>query len=107
MLLPLPGRWVDYLHEAFLALKANKLRSFLSILGVVIGVAAVIAMLAVGTGAQRQVEQSLATLGTNLLSVRTSFHSQGIALGSDTVTRLNLEDLEAIKNLNDYADTRN
>jgi len=99
MLLPLPGRWVDYLHEAFLALKANKLRSFLSILGVVIGVAAVIAMLAVGTGAQRQVEQSLATLGTNLLSVRTSFHSQGIALGSDTVTRLNLEDLEAIKNL--------
>ncbi|MFA6548324.1 MAG: ABC transporter permease [Candidatus Margulisiibacteriota bacterium] len=99
MIFSLSGRWRDYLHEAFLALKANKLRSFLSILGVVIGVAAVIAMLAVGTGAQKQVEQSLAALGTNLLSVRTSSRSQGIALGSDTPTRFNLEDLEAIKGL--------
>ncbi len=93
------SRLANYFHEAYLSLLTAKLRSFLSILGVVIGVAAVIAMLAVGTGAQRQVERSLAALGTNLLSVRTSFRQAGISLGADTVTRFNLADLEALKGI--------
>ncbi len=90
-------RLANYFHEAYLSLLTSKLRSFLSILGVVIGVAAVIAMLAVGSGAQRQVERSLAALGTNLLSVRTSFRQAGISLGTDSVTRFTLTDLEALK----------
>jgi len=92
-------RLANYLKEAYYSLLASKLRSFLSILGVVIGVAAVIAMLSIGTGAQKQVEKTLASLGTNLLSVRTSFRQAGIAMGADTVTRFTLNDLEALKKL--------
>lgn len=93
------GRLANYFNEAYLSLLTNKLRSFLSILGVVIGVGAVIAMLAIGFGAQKQVERSLAALGTNLLSVRTAPRQQGIALGADSVTRFTLEDLTALKTL--------
>jgi macrolide transport system ATP-binding/permease protein len=100
------GHWIfalaglkNYCYEASLSLMASKLRSFLSILGVMIGVAAVIAMLAMGTGAQRQVEQTMASLGTNLLMVSTSFRPGGIALGADSVTRFTVEDFEAIKRI--------
>jgi macrolide transport system ATP-binding/permease protein len=49
---------------------ANKVRSGLSMLGILIGVAAVIAMLALGKGAQQSIEAQLASMGSNLLSVR-------------------------------------
>ena len=94
-----PAAIKNYIYEAILSLAANTLRSFLSILGVMIGVAAVIAMLAMGTGAQKQVEQTMASLGTNLLMVSTSFRSRGIALGADSVTRFTFEDLTAIKKI--------
>jgi len=90
---------LNYSHEAILSLSANKLRSFLSILGVLIGVSAVIAMLAIGSGAQKQVEDSLSSMGSNLLMVTASFRNRGIALGSSSVTRFTFEDLTAIKKL--------
>lgn len=92
-------RLEDYGRGAMSSLAENKLRSFLSVLGVTVGVAAVIAMLAIGFGAQKQVEKSLAALGTNLLTVRSVSRSQGIALGADAATRFTLEDLEALKRL--------
>jgi putative ABC transport system permease protein len=49
------------------ALRANKLRSFLTMLGIVIGVSAVIAMVALGRGAQRSVKERIAQLGTTVL----------------------------------------
>jgi putative ABC transport system permease protein len=52
------------------AIRANKLRSFLTALGIIIGIAAVITMVALGEGAQRSVEQRLQGLGTNVLTVR-------------------------------------
>ncbi|MCX8024542.1 MAG: ABC transporter permease, partial [Thermanaerothrix sp.] len=55
--------------EALESLSANKLRSGLTILGIVIGVAAVIAMLAVGTGAQDVITGSISGLGSNLLFI--------------------------------------
>ncbi|MGH7443818.1 MAG: ABC transporter permease, partial [Longimicrobiales bacterium] len=55
---------------ALSAIRANKMRSFLTMLGVIIGIAAVITMVALGEGAQRQVEAQLASLGTNVLTVR-------------------------------------
>ena len=94
---------LNYAHESMLSLFANKLRSFLSILGVLIGVAAVIAMLAIGTGAQRSVQQSLAAMGSNLLMVRANFSQRGISLGSDTVTRFTFEDLTALKKIEGVA----
>ncbi|MEW5941515.1 MAG: ABC transporter permease, partial [Chloroflexota bacterium] len=55
--------------EALESLASNKLRSGLTVLGIVIGVAAVIAMLAVGTGAQDSITGSISGIGTNLLFV--------------------------------------
>ena len=51
------------------AIRGNKLRSFLTMLGIVIGVSAVITMVALGTGAQKAVQDQIEALGTNLLSV--------------------------------------
>ncbi|OGC24906.1 MacB family efflux pump subunit [candidate division WOR-1 bacterium RIFOXYB2_FULL_42_35] len=93
------GRLKDYCYEATLSLLNNKLRSFLSILGVMIGVAAVITMLALGTGAQKAMEKTLSGLGTNLLMVRTSQRSHGISLGSDSVTRFTFADLAVIEQI--------
>ncbi len=54
---------------AFKSLMANKLRSVLAMLGIIIGVAAVIAMLAIGTGAKQQVLDRISAMGTNLLYI--------------------------------------
>ena len=89
----------NYIVEAGITLLSNKLRSFLSILGVMIGVAAVIAMLAIGNGANQQVQQSLSALGTNLIMVRTSFTQRGISMGMDTATRFTFADYEALKKI--------
>jgi putative ABC transport system permease protein len=79
------------------ALRANKLRSLLTMLGIVIGVAAVIAMVALGRGAQESVNQRIAALGTTLLSVRAGqgFGPGGVASGDRA--ELTLEDAWAIE----------
>ena len=60
---------LNILLSAFRALQRNKMRSFLTMLGIIIGVAAVIAMLAIGQGAEFSVEQQITALGTNVLIV--------------------------------------
>ena len=62
---------------ALASLKHNKLRSALTILGVIIGVAAVIVMVGIGEGAKRRVARDIQGLGTNLLVVRPEFSSKG------------------------------
>ncbi len=89
----------NYCYEAVLSIINNKLRSVLSILGVMIGVAAVITMLALGTGAQRSMEETLASLGTNLLMVRAPHRARGISLGAEGPTRFTFADLEAVKRI--------
>jgi macrolide transport system ATP-binding/permease protein len=89
----------NYTYEAYLSIVNNKLRSMLSILGVMIGVAAVITMLALGTGARRNMEETLSSLGTNLLMVRASFRGRGVSLGTQGPTRFNFADLEALKRI--------
>jgi macrolide transport system ATP-binding/permease protein len=89
----------NYCYEAYLSIVNNKLRSILSILGVMIGVAAVIAMLALGTGAKRSMEKTLASLGTNLLSVRAQRRAAGVSLGTEGPTRFTFADLEALKRI--------
>ena len=93
----------DYLRQAVSAMLSHRMRAFLSILGILIGVAAVIAMLAIGEGSKEAIEKQLASLGSNLLMVRPgSVKSGGIAAQAGTTTRFTLQDVTAIKKLNDY-----
>ncbi len=80
------------------ALKANKMRSALTMLGIVIGVAAVIAMLALGSGARKKVSEEIASMGSNLLVVISGAVSSGGArMGAGTDPTLSLSDAEAIE----------
>ena len=80
------------------ALIANKARSALTMLGIIIGVAAVIAMLAVGTGASKKISDQISTMGSNLLMVMPgSSTSGGIRMGGGSQQTLTLSDAEAIK----------
>ena len=85
-------------RQALRALLANKVRAGLSMLGIVIGVAAVIAMLALGAGARQAIQAQLASLGSNLLSVRPGARqSGGVALEAGSVTRFTMEDATDIQ----------
>lgn len=89
---------VEYFHQGYRTLMANKVRTFLSMLGVTIGVAAVVAMLAIGKGAQNAIQQQLANLGSNLLVLRPGAVSRGrVQLETGATTRLTLEDAVAIR----------
>jgi putative ABC transport system permease protein len=92
------------LYEAWHAMGANRLRSFLTMLGMMIGVAAVIMMLAVGQGAQFMVDQSIASMGSNLFIVLSgSTTSGGVRLGTGATPRLTTGDAEAISELGSIA----
>jgi len=93
----------DYLRQAVSAMLSHRMRAFLSILGILIGVAAVIAMLAIGQGSKESIEKQLASLGSNLLMVRPgATKSGGIASQAGATTRFTLQDVTAIKKLGDY-----
>src|SRR5688500_18824173 len=84
------------------ALRANKLRSFLTMLGIVIGVAAVIAMIALGRGAQKAVNERIAALGTTLLTVTPGqIFGRGVAAEAGRA-RLTMEDAEALADTGGY-----
>ena len=78
---------------------AHKLRSFLTVLGIIIGVASVIALLAIGQGAQNQIISSIESLGANLVQISPGFSmGQGGVRGSGPATMLTFEDAVAIEN---------
>ena len=86
------------LRVAFRSLARNKLRTVLTMLGIIIGVAAVIAMLSVGQGAKSAVEGSIASLGTNVINVYPGGQSQGGVRGeAGTTSRFTEDDVEAIR----------
>ena len=81
---------------AFGALRINKLRSALTMLGIIIGVAAVIAMIAVGTGAQARIQEQIASIGSNVIIVLSgSITSSGIRMGTGNAQTLTEEDAKA------------
>jgi putative ABC transport system permease protein len=82
---------------AFRALQRNKIRSILTMLGIIIGVASVIAMISLGQGAQRQVQEQIESMGSNMLVVMAgSLKTRGMQSGAGTTTTLMPEDYETI-----------
>ena len=83
---------------AFRALGRNKMRSFLTALGIIIGVGAVIAMISIGEGAKRGIEDRFASMGTNLLFVSPGSQNQrGVHGGWGSMTTLKEDDAVAIE----------
>lgn len=89
----------DYIRQGMRSLANNKVRTSLSMLGIMIGVAAVVTIVAIGSGAKEEMRKQLASLGSNLLVVRTgAVRVQGVAQAAGATTRLTINDVNAIKN---------
>ena len=91
-------RFPNLVLQAFRNLAGNKVRTGLSMLGILIGVAAVIAMLALGNGARQAIRQQLAALGSNALMLMPGApRMQGVAGQAGSVSRITVEDIDAVK----------
>jgi putative ABC transport system permease protein len=91
-------RLLASLRIALRALMVNKMRSALTMLGIIIGVSAVIAMIAVGSGAKKRIEEQIAGMGSNLIMVMSgSSTSGGLRFGAGTVPTLTVEDARAMQ----------
>ena len=90
-------RLLEPFREGLRSIAVNKLRSSLTMLGVIIGVAAVIAMVAIGNGASERVRQTVLSLGSNLITVSPQFQTQGTLRAAGTASLdLTLDDMEAL-----------
>jgi putative ABC transport system permease protein len=93
-------KYADLMEETYIALSINKARSALTILGIVIGIASVIAMTAIGQGAQQSIESSITSAGSNLLYV-TPGQQRGVGMqvssGRGSAQSLTQEDADAVQ----------
>jgi len=88
----------DLLKETLLSLSSNKVRSGLTILGIVIGIASVITMVAIGQGAQSSIEARIQSIGSNLIIVTPGARrSEGVSFGQGSSQSLKLDDANAIR----------
>ncbi|HBM46222.1 MAG: ABC transporter, permease protein [Parcubacteria group bacterium GW2011_GWF2_38_76] len=91
---------IDLLHETYSALSSNRVRSGLTMLGIIIGISSVIAMVSIGQGAQNTIESSINSIGSNLLVV-TPGAQKGpgvmISAGRGSAKSITLSDAEIIK----------
>ncbi|MGE5411473.1 MAG: ABC transporter permease, partial [Clostridiales bacterium] len=90
-------KWSDFIQVALASILKNKMRSLLTILGIIIGVAAVIVMVAIGEGAQVQIQNQISSLGSNLIIVFPGSTRQGgVSMGMGSNTRLTLDDVDKL-----------
>lgn len=88
----------DILQETFWSLSANKVRSGLTILGIVIGIASVITMVSIGQGAQNSIASSIQSIGSNLIIVSPgASRGSNVSTGRGSAQTLTVEDADAIK----------
>ncbi|MGB5418242.1 ABC transporter permease [Algibacter sp.] len=91
-------RLLNLLKIAFKAIVLNKLRTLLTMLGIIIGVASVIAMLAIGEGSKESIRTTISAMGSNMITIRPGADDRGPARGSGgNVQTLTLQDYEVIK----------
>ncbi|HLI01874.1 MAG TPA: ABC transporter permease, partial [Acidimicrobiales bacterium] len=91
--------WLDTLKTGLAAVRSHRLRSGLTVLGIMIGIAAVILTVGLGQGAQNQVQSAINSLGTNLLTVSpgSSTSSAGIREGFGSASTLTTTDADALQ----------
>ena len=90
-------RTFNLLKAGYRSLNRNKLRTFLTMLGIIIGVASVIAMLAIGEGSNENIKASMASLGTNSIMIFPGSSRQGgVRQGAGTIQTIKVEDADAI-----------
>ncbi len=97
---------IDILEETFLALSANKVRTGLTMLGIIIGIASVIAMTAIGTGAKNSIQSSIEGLGSNLLTIFPGVVQPGrgiVSSGRGAAQTLKNEDIDIIRAIDGVA----
>lgn len=91
-------KWSNIQKVAFKSIIKNKMRSFLTSLGIIIGVSSVIIMVAVGLGSQAAIEDNISSLGSNLIIVFPSYSSRGgVSRGAGSFNRLQLRDIEHLQ----------
>jgi putative ABC transport system permease protein len=91
--------YANLFRIAIRALVRNKLRAFLTMLGIIIGVASVIAMLAIGEGSKANIRKEMSSMGTNMVMVMPNFQRRGgVSLGASSSMALKYGDVEAIWN---------
>ncbi|RJR26466.1 FtsX-like permease family protein [candidate division WWE3 bacterium] len=88
---------IEIFEESVIVLKTNKLRTALSMLGIIIGIGSVISLMSLGAASQQSVKERIQSLGSNLLTIRPGSNQQGFLRGGSSVTTLTNEDAEAIK----------
>ena len=89
---------VTLVRVAMQSILKNKLRAFLTMLGIVIGVGAVIIMVGVGYGAQTSIEKQISGLGTNMITIMPGESRQGgVSMGGGSFNKLSIEDFEKLK----------
>jgi len=91
-------QWKNMLKVAFKSILKNRMRSLLTSLGIIIGVSAVIVMVAVGQGSQARIEQGIDALGTNLIVVFPgASRAGGVSRGAGSFNRFTFDDVEKLK----------
>ena len=97
---------LNLIRIALRALQRNKLRAFLTMLGIIIGVAAVIAMVAIGQGSKQSIHEQLASMGSNMITVQPASNSNsmpgGVRLGASSLQTLTLPDVDAISRKSEF-----
>ena len=91
----------DLIHETFSALLTNKVRTSLTMLGIIIGISSVIIMVAIGSGAQASIQNSIQSIGSNLIMVMPGASRNfgyGASTGRGSAKTLTTKDVEAIQN---------
>ncbi|MDR2038819.1 MAG: ABC transporter permease [Bacteroidales bacterium] len=89
----------NLLKIAYTALMRNKTRALLTMLGIIIGIASVIAMVSIGESSQQSINDQISSTGTNLIMVMRSNQRQGgVNIGSSSVQSLKIKDVEAVQN---------
>ena len=88
----------ENLKMAYTSLFSNKFRTFLSALGITIGIASVIAMISIGNGAKKSIQEDLASMGTNVINVRRAYGRRG-GRGQNKSSRITMNDVKTIQRL--------